>query len=317
MVAEALDRVSRDQEHTAGIWKTLSFASIKMVTLSEGEITELHVGLKGAMNALFLKDLAAKTHRGLTGRVQAGKSGGGLSYGYSIPRSFDARGEAVRGERVINPAEAAMVRRIFGLFAAGSSPIAIAKLLNGEHVPGPNGKAWRDTTIRGHAGRGTGLLRNELYIGRLIWNRMRFVRDPVSGKRVSRPNPRDAWVTTEVAELRIIDDETWARVQARLGEIRAAAGADGPDRPKFWEKRRSTYILTRKVFCAACGGALSNIGRDYLACAAARRQEVCSNRRGISIHPAIAAGGQAAAATAAFSGFRQFQGSSSARRLFG
>ncbi len=75
------------------------------------------------------------------------------------------------------------------MFAAGSSPIAIAKALNVEHLPGPGGKAWRDTTIRGHAGRGTGLLRNELYVGRLVWNRMRFVRDPVSGKRVFAAEP--------------------------------------------------------------------------------------------------------------------------------
>jgi hypothetical protein len=40
-----------------------------IVTLSEGEVTELHVGLKGTMNAHFLKDLAAKTHRGIRGRV--------------------------------------------------------------------------------------------------------------------------------------------------------------------------------------------------------------------------------------------------------
>ena len=44
----------------------------------------LHVGLKGTMNALFLKDLAAKTHRGLRGRVEHGKSGGGLCYGYRV-----------------------------------------------------------------------------------------------------------------------------------------------------------------------------------------------------------------------------------------
>ena len=48
------------------------------VTLAEGEINELHVGLKGTMNALFLKDLAQKTRRGLEGRVRQGKSGGGL-----------------------------------------------------------------------------------------------------------------------------------------------------------------------------------------------------------------------------------------------
>ena len=49
--------------------------------LSEGEINELHVGLKGTMNALFLKDLAQKTRRGQRGRVEAGKIPGGNSYG--------------------------------------------------------------------------------------------------------------------------------------------------------------------------------------------------------------------------------------------
>ena len=70
VVAEALDRLSRDQEDVAGLFKRLSFAGIRLVTLAEGEITELHVGLKGTMNALFLKDLADKTRRGLEGRVR-------------------------------------------------------------------------------------------------------------------------------------------------------------------------------------------------------------------------------------------------------
>ena len=83
-VAESLDRFSRDQEHVAAIFKQFSFAGIKLVTLAEGEITELHVGLKGTMNALYLKDLAQKTWRGLEGRVRQGKSGGGLCYGYNV-----------------------------------------------------------------------------------------------------------------------------------------------------------------------------------------------------------------------------------------
>ncbi len=76
--AGALDRLSRDQEDVAGVFKRLSFAGVKTITLSEGEISHLHVGLKGTMNALFLKDLADKTRRGLQGRIEAGKSSGGL-----------------------------------------------------------------------------------------------------------------------------------------------------------------------------------------------------------------------------------------------
>ena len=33
------------------------------------------------MNTLFLRDLAANSHRGMRGRVEAGKSGGGITYG--------------------------------------------------------------------------------------------------------------------------------------------------------------------------------------------------------------------------------------------
>ena len=77
IVAEALDRLSRDQEDIAALYKQISFSGVKLITLAEGEINELHVGLKGTMNALFLKDLAMKTRRGLEGRIRQGFSGGG------------------------------------------------------------------------------------------------------------------------------------------------------------------------------------------------------------------------------------------------
>ena len=57
VLAESLDRVSRDQEDTAGLFKRLTFAGVNIVTLAEGDITHLHIGFKGTMNALFLKDL--------------------------------------------------------------------------------------------------------------------------------------------------------------------------------------------------------------------------------------------------------------------
>lgn len=219
IVAEALDRLSRDQADVATLFKRLSFHGVRIVTLSEGEVSELHVGLKGTMNQLFLKDLAAKTHRGLRGRVEAGHSGGGNSYGYDVVRRLGEDGLPVTVERTINADEATLIRRIFQEFSEGLSPKAIAKRLNAESIPGPRGKAWRDTAIRGHRIRGTGLLNNELYIGRLIWNRLRYIKDPETGRRVSRLNPKDKWITTEVPELRIVEDALWARVKQRQGEI--------------------------------------------------------------------------------------------------
>ena len=165
VIAEALDRLSRDQEDVAALFKRLRFAGIKIVTLSEGEVSELHVGLKGTMNALFLRDLAAKTHRGLRGRVEAGRSGGGNSYGYSVVRRLGADGQPVIGEREIATTEAEVVRRIFREYAAGRSPKAIALKLNAEAIAAPRGGAWSPSSINGNRKRGTGILNNPLYIG--------------------------------------------------------------------------------------------------------------------------------------------------------
>lgn len=74
VVAEALDRLSRNQADIAQLFQTFTFSDVLIETVSEGAISEMHIGLKGTMNALFLKDLAVKTHRGLKGRALAGKS---------------------------------------------------------------------------------------------------------------------------------------------------------------------------------------------------------------------------------------------------
>jgi hypothetical protein len=68
--------MSRDQEDVASLYKRSRFADVRIITLAEGEISELRVGLKGTMNALYLTDLADKTRRGLRGRVEARQSSG-------------------------------------------------------------------------------------------------------------------------------------------------------------------------------------------------------------------------------------------------
>ena len=145
------------------------------------------------MNALFLKDLADKTRRGLRGRVELGKSGGGLCFGYKVARATHD-GTSVTGDRETVSADAELIRRIFRDYAVGLSPKAIAKRLNAERCPGPGGALWNPSTIHGNPARGTGILNNELYVGRLVWNRLRYVKDPDTGKRVSRPNPPSVWV---------------------------------------------------------------------------------------------------------------------------
>ena len=75
------------------------------------------------------------------------------------------------------------------------------------------------TTINGNRERGTGILNNELYIGNLVWNRLRYMKDPATGKRRSRLNPESDWITREVPALRIIPQELWDAVKARQREM--------------------------------------------------------------------------------------------------
>ena len=239
--AEAMDRLSRDQEDIAGFFKRMAFAGVKIVTLSEGEVTHLHIGLKGTMNALFLKDLADRTRRGQRGRVELGKSGGGNCYGYDVVRRVDASGEPERGVRSINGFDAEVIRRIFRDYAAGKSPKRVATELNTEGISAPTGGDWGFSTILGNARRGTGILNNELYIGRMVWNRQRFVKDPDTGKRQARPNPREAWVIQDVPELRIIDDDLWHAAKTRQAGLKRQHGTGvGGD---FRDLRRPKYLL--------------------------------------------------------------------------
>jgi len=282
ILAEALDRLSRDQADIAGLYKRLNFAGVKILTLAEGAVNDLHIGLKGTMNALYLKDLADKTRRGLRGRVEAGKSGGGNAYGYEVVRKFTEAGEAIRGDRTINESEAAIVNLIFEAYANGESPRAIAKHLNAEGIAGPSNKAWGPSTIHGNRQRGTGILNNELYIGRLVWNRLRYIKDPETGKRVSRLNAEADWIIQDVPDLRIVDQELWDRVKARQGALKAktsAAAKHGAGDAGYWDRRRPRYLLSGLMKCGACGGGVVNLNTHRVGCASARNKETCDNTR--------------------------------------
>ncbi|WP_245752717.1 recombinase family protein [Poseidonocella pacifica] len=268
IVAEALDRLSRDPEHIAALHKRMSFLEVSILTKAEGEINEMHIGLGGTMSALFLKQLAQKTHRGLEGRVRDGKSAGGISYGYRAVRALRTDGTVTTGEREIVENEAATVRRIFEGYAAGLSARALAAELNTEGICSPaNGKnagTWGPSTISGNWKRGTGILNNEAYIGLLVWNRQRFVKDPATGKRQARLNPPEKWVIRQVEHLRIIDDDLWQLVKDRQGAIREemnpAGVQDGGLRPE--RARRPTYLLSGLIKCGCCGGHLHTYQQD-------------------------------------------------------
>ncbi|MCF6217079.1 MAG: recombinase family protein [Emcibacter sp.] len=274
VLTEALDRLSRDQEDIAHIYKRVTYADCQLITLSEGKVDELHIGLKGTMNQLFLKELARKTHRGLQGRALEGKNAGGKAYGYDVVHKMDANGEPIRGGRKINKSQAAIVIRILEDYVKGKSPKKIAYELNQEKIPGPSGKGWTQSTINGNRKRGTGILNNELYIGKLVWNRMRYVKDPDTGKRVSRPNDPENIITADVPEMRIVPQELWDKVKTKQAQL---------DRKlTFQAKKRPPKLFSFLLKCGKCGGGFAKISKSHYGCSTARNKGTCDNRLAIA-----------------------------------
>jgi site-specific DNA recombinase len=171
----------------------------------------------------------------------------------------------------------------FREFNAGKSPEAIARDLNREGVLGPGGRPWSNTTLRGQADRGTGVLNNALYRGLIEWNRCAYTKNPKTGKRVARPNPPEKWERVEVQELRIVDDNLWTSAKARQEALRQAMGKaqtgnkNSANRNALNEAHRPRFLLSGLLRCGCCHGPYAITGRDRYACSTRKQKGTCDN----------------------------------------
>jgi len=121
----------------------------------------------------------------------------------------------------------------------------------------------------------------------LVWNRLRYVKDPSTGKRISRLNPPQAWITIDVPGLRIIDDALWQAVKARQRELGAIhANAIAGMRAAFANKLNGTHrprsLLSGLLFCGCCGGPYALRGQNRYGCSHHIMSGTCSNSRTIA-----------------------------------
>lgn len=274
VIAEHSDRLSRDGEKSWQVFNLFQAAGIRYVTVQEGEVTIVHQGVSSLVSELKGQEARQRTHRGLQGVVESGRSAGGLTYGYRKKRLYDDAGEPIRGHLEIDEDQAQVVQRIFRDYAAGASPLAIAHALNVEGVPSPRGGGWNASTIGGNAKRGNGVLHNELYLGVRVWGRRTFVKDRQTGARRGREAAATP-IRREVPELRIIDEALWRKVRARYAAASTLAANGGATRA-----RRPTRLLSGLIVCGVCGAAMRKAGpREALRCATRIEKGVCSNTK--------------------------------------
>ena len=269
IVVEALDRLSRDMADLAGMHRRLSFLGVELRAVHDGIADTVTIGLRGLVGQLFREDGAKKVKRGMAGVIRDGRHAGGRAYGYR-----PTPGEP--GRLQIVDAEAEIVRRIFAEYAEGKSPRDIAADLNRDQVPPPRGSAWNASTINGDASRANGIIRNPVYGGEIVWNRVRMVKDPSTGRRVSRPNPQSEWIRQEAPELAIVDRATLVAAVSRKDATARAPAIYGPRKAK-----RSP--LSGLLKCSVCGSGMAkhdvSAGRPRIRCSRATESRSCDNRR--------------------------------------
>lgn len=287
VVAEDLSRISRDQADTANFFKKMLFLGVPVETVSEGLINELHIGLKSTMNALYLKDLADKTHRGVIAAVLRGGVPGGKLYGYDLVHALDEFGEPIRGKRTINPEQAAIIREIFKYYAEGRKLKHICDDLNHRGIDAPKGGKWAPSSLVGSFVRQTGMLRQTLYNGTVTFNKMQYRKHPENGRRVSIIRPENEWIVVPIPELTIIDPDIFAEVQKAL-DMRSNRHMQrklGPKvtteeekreisikRSKEWRRnqaittKRSNAVFGGKLYCGEHGHKITATYAKHYSC---------------------------------------------------
>jgi site-specific DNA recombinase len=265
---EDVSRLSRDKEDAARIEKILEYHGVAIVTLDgmtyDGSVgSSLAFTFQSAGAAQYLRDLGAKTRRGLRGAHREGKSTGGRCYGYTV----------VEERTVVEEVEASVVRRIFRMYLDGLGYAVIAQKLNEQRLPAPRkrrraGAGWMHSCIRE-------MLRNPKYVGEFSFGIRRWQRHPTTRKRVARTSTDADVLRDQRPDLAIVDRQTWDAVQAMLAEharkYKARAVPHG----------KTNYLLTGLLRCACCGAPMQITGGSserYYRCVSNRKRGTCSNR---------------------------------------
>jgi hypothetical protein len=104
-----------------------------------------------------------------------------------VPR--DSERELVRGEREIEPVKPLIVERTFREFAEGKRAACHRTRSQRRCLPARRASM----ACYEHCGdvrRGTGIIKNELYVGARVWNHKHYATEPGTGTTVTRFNPR-------------------------------------------------------------------------------------------------------------------------------
>jgi len=235
-----LTRLSRNSADLPKFLERMRFRKIRVIGVldrfdSDQRHSRMQAGLSGIMSDEYRLAVGERVHLALDTLAKSGKPTGSKAYGYT-------------SKQVVIPEQAAIVKEIFRRIAAGETMKAVVCDLNSRRIRSP-GANWKGRATNRSDGRWVvpalnALLQNELYIGRVIWNRSQWVKDPETGRRTRRERPASEWIVDDRPKLALVDRATWDTVAALMARRKSACGARGGG--------RSRYPLSGLLVCGVC-----------------------------------------------------------------
>lgn len=190
---------------------------------------------KGELLLTIMSSLAQEESRSISDNVSWGiKESMRKGNAYVPYKNFLGYDKDENGKMKINPEQAIIVRRIYGMYLQGLSPYRIAQILAEEHIPSPAGKAqWFVTTI-------VSILKNEKYKGDALRQKT-YTSDYLSKKKIINMGEVPQYYISDHHEA-IISAELFEQVQKEF----AKRGTSGT-------RRTGQHVFSQKIKCGSCG----------------------------------------------------------------
>jgi site-specific DNA recombinase len=292
LVMSEESRLGREAIETSYALKQLLQAGVRVFFYLEdrertlGSPTDkLLLSVQSFADELEREKARQRTYDALARKARAGHVTGGRVFGYDNVTIVGPSGERSHVERRVNDEQAAVVRRIFELYAGGSGFASIAKTLNDERALCPRAQqgrpdGWAPSSVRE-------VLYRPLYVGRVVWNQTR--KRDTWGRKRRTDKPANEHFAADRPDLRIVSDALWLAAHRRLDEVRGRAlrvqGGRLIGRPPA---SAAKYLLSGLLRCASCGSTMEvrTSGRKghveriaHLGCGgyAKRGRAVCAN----------------------------------------
>lgn len=292
LLVDDLSRLTRDEGELIDTRKRLVYWGVRLIGVSDGFDTaqkghKIQASFHGIKNEIYLDELRDKTRRGLEGQALHDYHTGGRAYGYTHvpiyhPTNKDRYGkpEIIGVKLEVDPEQAMYVVKAHTLYAEGYSPRWLAAEFNRLGIPAPGAAydrqrktsltgTWSASVFHGDPQLGTGLLHNPLYIGKVIWNRREWVKNPETDRRVPRLRPKSEWIIRERPELRIVPQALWDKVQARC--------KSRPLMKKGTRVINGKYPMSSLLICGVCGSRYVMADAYRYGCAGYLNRGACTN----------------------------------------